>query len=770
MELPIIPGRGLVTRTSTNMRLDFLKANNIEAKTISNTTLELQDIRNNIESYIGSTEIPLGIVGPLLFNDRGKKELVYCSAGTLEGALVASMNRGARVISKSYGFMADVKWQRMVRSPMFMFVNEMEARMFDDVVKDWFDDIKRIAEAQSNHASLMKIEAFRIDKVVHLKFIYRTGDASGQNMTTTCTWHAVLYIVKKLKEEKRLTPQDFVIEGNGASDKKVSQYNIDSGRGIYVTAKCSIPEKVLNKVLRTTSDKMIACYNASKKLAKKDGMVGYNINVANAIAAIFVATGQDLASIHESGVGLLGLKRNNSGLEVELTLPNLVIGTIGGGTALPRQKQALEIMNCYGKDKVNRFAKLIAGFALGLELSTFAAIVSGEFAKAHEKLGRNKPKDWLLSSEINPDFIKSSLNGFFRDKDIETIEIVDEAHVDTGILTNIASKTTTKVTGFIPFRVAYRHFANTKAQKDILIKSKPMDMDVIKGLHTVAASINPELSDLIKNTSQHLEYHQCHLKEVEIYDFLQKSNFEHYPFLFGKHIDPNREIYMLMINFIDKNEMQIMNSENNPDLWNSSQIISVIEAITKFHKIAKAHQFRHVQDFKPWNSKALYKKLMSILINECSSEENQSILKRLYNQIHYLEEEALSINIEKTIIHNDFNPRNIAVKKNDLPVIYDWELAVRDFPHRDIVEFLSFVLPLNFKKETFYFYLQEHFRLYDSPHPWETWLKTYKYTLKVYIITRLSLYEVSGLLIPYDFSNRVLNTALRMLKYLNHNG
>ena len=120
-------------------------------------------------------------------------------------------------------------------------------------------------------------------------------------------------------------------------------------------------------------------------MAKQEGMIGYNINVANAIAAIFVATGQDIASVHESSLGILSVEKKEGGIQLSLKLPSLVIGSIGGGTAIPMQKEALELMGCYGK--VERLAKLIAGFALSLEISTFGAVLSGEFAKAHEKLG-----------------------------------------------------------------------------------------------------------------------------------------------------------------------------------------------------------------------------------------------------------------------------------------------------------------------------------------------------------------------------------------------
>ena len=106
--LPIVPGRGLVTQTSTQMRLAFLKDNDLSYESLAHSSLDITQLQSNIESYIGTIEIPLGIVGPLLFNAAVQPELVYCAAGTLEGALVASMNRGAKVLSLSGGFSSKV--------------------------------------------------------------------------------------------------------------------------------------------------------------------------------------------------------------------------------------------------------------------------------------------------------------------------------------------------------------------------------------------------------------------------------------------------------------------------------------------------------------------------------------------------------------------------------------------------------------------------------------------------------------------------------------
>ena len=172
-DLRILPGRGLVTKLSTQLRLEALESIEIKTDKISSSAIDLVDIQNNIESYIGTTEIPLGIVGPLLYNDSNKQEFVYCAAGTLEGALVASMNRGARALSLSGGFSAEIAWQRMSRAPMFLFETEKEALIFKIFTETIFGDIKKVTANYSNHAKLNNIEIIQHEKVVHLKFIFQ---------------------------------------------------------------------------------------------------------------------------------------------------------------------------------------------------------------------------------------------------------------------------------------------------------------------------------------------------------------------------------------------------------------------------------------------------------------------------------------------------------------------------------------------------------------------------------------------------------------------
>lgn len=116
--------------------------------------------------------------------------------------------------------------------------------------------------------------------------------------------------------------------------------------------------------------------------------------IANAVTAVFIACGQDVADVSVSHVGVSMCETTEQGdLYVSTCIPNLFVGTIGGGTNLGTQRECLEIMGCYGADKVNKFAEIIGGVVLAGEINVLTALVSKVYVEAHEKYGRNKPSD-----------------------------------------------------------------------------------------------------------------------------------------------------------------------------------------------------------------------------------------------------------------------------------------------------------------------------------------------------------------------------------------
>jgi hydroxymethylglutaryl-CoA reductase (NADPH) len=766
---PGTPGRGLMNAIGYEQRMSFLNKLDLDSTSLVNSQITQEQVKNNIESFIGTVEIPVGLAGPLLYKDENEvAEFVYTAVATTEGALLASINRGAKAISECGGFSARVIHQKMLRTPMFAFENLHQAFVFEKWIALNFNTIKNITTQYSNHANLIEIKPYLIGKIVHLKFTYHTGDASGQNMTTNCTWHACLWIEAQFNAQHPFPIAYFVIDGNGASDKKVSYFSLQNGRGTHVVSECFLTNEVIVKTLRTTASDMFRAFNHSMAIGKMDGMIGYNINVANAIAGIFTATGQDIGCVHESSTAILQMEPSAEGLYLSLSLPNLVIGTIGGGTHLPAQKSVLNLMKCYGTGKVKRFACLISGFALSLEISTLAAIVSGQFARAHQKLGRNKQVNWLLGHEVDAAFIKKHL--VLEDgKSIESVHFDEKLSFENGILTDLTSRITRKLIGFIPLEIKL----NDGAAAKILIKSKPLDLEVIKGLHYMAANIDAKLADTILVYKEELEYKNSHLKEIEAYAYIHERKLDLIPQYFGAFVDPLREVYLFMQELLDHDKMLLINSEDTPELWTDVIILNTISQITKLHVtfLNGKVSFLHIKPFDVLQSLPLYAYMNAVNKAEYSTWECDALFDELNEHIEKWQTSPPAKKTPFTFIHNDFNPRNIAVLKTKKIKAFDWELATLNIPQRDVVELLSFVLPEDFEKERFLMFIDTHLELFNTSASQEIskqdWYEDYIHAGYEYLMSRVSFYLAGNTLVKYTFSERIFKNTFKMISILN---
>lgn len=757
-----VPGRGLLTQKSLQDRISHLQENGFDLPYLWSSNLDVNEIQHNIESYIGSVEVPVGLVGPLTYLSNGVEENVFVPAGTLEGALVASMNRGAKAISMSGGFQAQFIHQRMVRVPLFFLQNKQDALRLAQWIDEHFNAIKKLVESYSNHAKLIDLDIQVRNTEVHVGFVYTTGDASGQNMTTTCTWHGIMWIKHEFEAHTSCRISDAIIEGNGSSDKKVSAFLLHEGRGCKVIASCDLEESVIQRVLRTSSNAILKCYEPSHLRTKELGMLAFNINVANAIAAIFVATGQDLASIHESSMAQLNLEKSTKGLKLTLILPSLVIGTVGGGTHLSDRQDALKLMGCNGTGKIERFAELIAGFALSLEISTYAAIVSGEFAKAHEKLGRNKPIHWLTKADFNESLIRKIIALQFQDG----LKAVDLQLLETenGMLTLLTKRVNKKFTGFIRAKLNYGD-----TNKMVVIKNKATDVEVIKGLQLVSASVNTELAQRIFQYKDQVEYSNCHRKELAVYNWLNARSISSIPVLYGTLIEEKTESFLLCLADLSADSSLLLDTENKTECWTKAAVSICIQSIATIHNLARNHadELFEVNFFDPQKAVPLYQLLAEIVHEDHGDQIGQSLLQ-LWTEFEHA---VVPISLWKTLVHNDFNPRNVALRPIDgtyETIFYDWELAVFHYPHRDIVEFLAFVAD-QFENDQLHAFLVEHEQFAcgnEITH--RDWWMGYRYTLLELIFTRMTFYVAAHIVIETKFAHKVLINALRLVNLVEN--
>jgi hydroxymethylglutaryl-CoA reductase (NADPH) len=351
-------------------------------------TLEQHSLfARNIENFVGTVKLPVGLAGPLRVNGIAAQGDYYVPLATTEAALVASYHRGASVVTLAGGCTTMILNEGVGRSPAFAFETLLEAGIFSQWCLGHLDGIRAVADATSNHGRFRDLRFTVEGNHVYLFIEFTTGDAAGQNMVTIASAAVCEYIIGNCP----VRPAYYFVEGNMSGDKKASAQSFQGVRGKKVTAEVRLPEQVVERHLHTTPGKMIDYWRMSALGGVLSGTIGVQGHYANGLAALFIACGQDAACISEAAVGVTRFEASaDGGLYAAVTLPNLIVGTVGGGTNLPSQRGCLEILGLVGAGNARAFAEVCAALALAGELSIIAALSAGQFAKAHERLARGR--------------------------------------------------------------------------------------------------------------------------------------------------------------------------------------------------------------------------------------------------------------------------------------------------------------------------------------------------------------------------------------------
>jgi hydroxymethylglutaryl-CoA reductase (NADPH) len=341
--------------------------------------------QHSVENFIGCVRLPVGVAGPLRVNGLFAQGDFYVPLATTEAALVASYSRGAQLISEAGGCTAMLVNEGLSRAPGFAFRTLEEAGAFVVWALSHLEEFRREAEATTRHGRLIDLRVTVEGNHVYLNFEFTTGDASGQNMVTIATEAICAYILA----HSPVRPRYFFVEANLSGDKKASAQSFLSVRGKKVTAEVLLPADLVQRRLRATPRQMDDYWRMSAIGGVLSGTLGVHGHYANGLAALYIACGQDAACVAESAVGITRFEVTDRGeLYAAVTLPNLTVGTVGGGTGLPSQRACLQILGLDGPGKAAALAEVCAGLCLAGELSIIGALCAGEFAQAHRRLAR----------------------------------------------------------------------------------------------------------------------------------------------------------------------------------------------------------------------------------------------------------------------------------------------------------------------------------------------------------------------------------------------
>ena len=366
------------------------------------TSVDLEPFVGAAETVTGVAVIPVSVV-PIEFDlatyeldETGTvrettraTETVHVPLAHTEGGLTASMTRGARAAGT---IRTHVLHDRITRASCFVCPSAADAIALARWLDGELESMRRwLADSGdpfvSRHAKLREVTTHVVGPLCHVLWAWTTGDAVGPNMMTR---NSYLLNMGYVMERAPLKPERAILEANMGGDKKPSHQYFDTGHGKTVIAECTLSDDAISRVLRTRAEDLEALAWAGTHGAVASGMQSVAFTPASAIAAIFTATGQDIGMVGTSSMAHGTGRRVDGGFHCSIRFPGLEVGTVGGGTTLPSARDWLGLMECTGPGKVYRFAQIVAGAALALEISASAAMAtagSENFFRAHHERG-----------------------------------------------------------------------------------------------------------------------------------------------------------------------------------------------------------------------------------------------------------------------------------------------------------------------------------------------------------------------------------------------
>jgi hydroxymethylglutaryl-CoA reductase (NADPH) len=366
VRIPRDPSNDYTQELAATRRAFVQERTGTELRHVGQYSLDPATVQGNVENFLGVAQVPIGLAGPLQIDGEHARGEFYIPLATTEGTLVASYNRGMRLLSESGGVRTTVVEEHMQRAPVFVLDDALAAREL---------------------GKLSYVGQYSIGPLRYLRFNYTTGDAAGQNMTGKATLVACEWIKANHPDHPR-----YILSGNIDTDKKHSRINMLLTRGKRVVAEATIDKGALKRLMNVDTETLFWARQIQMAGSFLVGSANNGAHAANGLTAMFIATGQDVANVSEAHAGVSYTQLLPDGNYYwSITLPALIVASYGGGTGLATQRECLEMLGCYGSGNVHKFAEICAAVVLAGETSLSSAVLAGDWVTSHDQLGRNRP-------------------------------------------------------------------------------------------------------------------------------------------------------------------------------------------------------------------------------------------------------------------------------------------------------------------------------------------------------------------------------------------
>lgn len=343
-----------------------------------------EHLAGRIEGYVGHARVPVGVLGPLRIDGQEARGEFFVPLATTEGALVMSFQHVANMLARGDGIRTRCTDAMVWRSPAFRFGTMDAAARFAEALPELRAELEALVASGSRHCRLRVMESSIAGRDLYLRLGFETGDAAGQNMVTTATQAICTRLLDVVSEQ----PSRWQIEANFSGDKKATALTLVTTRGHRASAEVVLSDKLCRRYFRSGAVDLASAWRLAANGSLWSGALGSQANYANALAGLFIACGQDVACVAEAANGVTNAEVTDEGeLYVSVSLPNLIVGTVGGGTRMPTARECLRMLGCEGEGRARAFAEVCAGVVLVGEIALIGAMAGGSFARAHTEAG-----------------------------------------------------------------------------------------------------------------------------------------------------------------------------------------------------------------------------------------------------------------------------------------------------------------------------------------------------------------------------------------------
>lgn len=348
--------------------------------------------------------------------------------------------------------------------------------------------------------------------------------------------------------------------------------------------------------------------------------------------------------------------------------------------------------------------------------------------------------------------------------DVADVRILD-AGSEHSIVSELTAWRSRRATGLFRAEVTLQDGSTRRLR----LKAKAEDADVIAVGEALAGLVDPAVGRAHRKWSRRVGFAASHLREIEIYRQRDPRFLRHAPALLGSCADRATGTWTLALEELEA--ASLLDTADEPGAWGPREIGAAIDGLASLQAIWYGRE-RELREL-PWighvQSTAGMAEMTDLwtaladhaapAFSSWADPDIAALQRRLIGSIPRWWR-ALET-APRTLVHNDFNPRNVCLRAGVL-CAYDWELATVGAPQRDLAEFLCFVLPPDPSASDVFEPLDRHRRALEretgaviESDDWRRGLGAALYDL---LINRLATYALVHRIRPQSFLPRVLRT------------